>query len=340
MTLVDNFYTDGKEACQTLYSVAYAVSAPRLPKKLRYEAEDIAQESLVAIFTNKPRVESEGQLKAYTIKVALNKTTDFSRRQSAKKRGAGEIVSIEEAHNHDLTWFALCPLEEALHRLSINELRTILINLSLRVPEGYRVVLQDFYFAGLKYEEIAAKRNIHKGAVGTYINRGLNRLREALKSLPELNEELAQHLNDPQSVRLVLPLVGICQLDVTGETSSESRTVYYQKADEGLSRTESSSSGVARPPQPSTEDPDEPSFIRILPEDKPAPAVLSPAAHERLLALLPKQPAGSANQSQHSRAPSSSQAPSKPTGCAALVLVLIVATIFGAVVFYVSLLNS
>lgn len=323
MSLIEDFYADGKDACQALYSVAMTIAVPRLPKKMRHEAEDIAQECLVQIFRHKPNVTTEGQLKAYTTKVTTNKVTDFCRQHRAQKRGAGSVVSIEDALSHEFAWLAVCPLEEALHRLSLNDLHIILTNLSTRVRENHRYVLHDFYFEGLTHEEISVKRNINKKVVGIYISRALDRMRAALQSLPELRDELANHLAGPDNIRLLLPLIGICQPDVEDQTQYERRNSEADDAQPAISTRGPSHATRIPESEIGNSVSDEPSFIRILPEDKPIPAFLSLTAYERLRALLPTQTRHSAPQS-----------PSKPTGCAAVVLVLLVTASLGVLTLF------
>lgn len=343
MSLIDKFYANEKAAYETLYCVAYAVVAPRLPKRMRYEAEDIVHEGLTTIFADKPRFDSDGELKAYTIKVALTKTVDFCRKQTAKKRGSGDVVSLEDAQNQGLNWAGICPLEEALHQLSTNELRTILINLAATVAEGYRVILYDFYFAELKHEEIAAKRNIPTRNVGTYIERGIKLLRKALKSIAGLKEELLDQLNAPQSVKLILPLIGIFQLKAPDYF--DSGEVKYQLA--GLEATEPAYVVTTRPVnarqlQPSAYETDDmPSIpippmdgdmpiIRILPEDRPVPARMTPERHEWLKTLTVS------NRWKTDKAPNASPASASSKGCALLVVILVIGVLLGTVMLYSS----
>lgn len=295
MSLVDGFYGDTTPAFETLYAVAHAVAAGRLPSHLKPHAEDIAQESVTAIYSSKPAVSSEGEIKAYTIKTALAKTVDYCRRQAAQKRGGGKTVSLDGGQGEDRLISHTFLLEDALGRLSTADVNSILRSLADDLPEGYRLVLLDYYFHGLQQCDIATKRNLPLGSVGVFIRRGLEGLRAALTRAPRLQEELRAYVEDPKSLTVILPIVAVFCLDFGPDDSG----VRYAGDEENPGGGQTG--GLVSVPRNTSERtlPDDKVFSRMseqeqlsamkrLPSDKPAKVAPKQGIYERWLVSIGK----------------------------------------------------
>jgi hypothetical protein len=66
--------------------------------------------------------------------------------------------------------------------------------------------LKDHFFDHLSHSEIADKRNIAVGSVGTYLQRGIKCLRDIVARKPKLQNELREALTDISTAHVLLPL--------------------------------------------------------------------------------------------------------------------------------------
>lgn len=113
------------------------------------DAEDITQEVFLTLLEKQPSFHSEAHLKAWLIRVAVNKS------KNALKSG----------------WFSRTqPLYETLPALSPEENETLSCVLSL--DEKYRIPIHLFYYEGYSIEEIAAILHLKPATVGTRLSRG------------------------------------------------------------------------------------------------------------------------------------------------------------------------
>lgn len=113
------------------------------------DAEDITQEVFLALLEKRPAFENEEHLKAWLLRVAVNKS------KNTLKSG----------------WFSRTqPLYEALPDLSPEENETLSCVLSL--DEKYRIPIHLFYYEGYSIEEIAGILHLKPATVGTRLARG------------------------------------------------------------------------------------------------------------------------------------------------------------------------
>lgn len=121
------------------------------------DAEDITQEVFLTLLEKRPSFENEEHLKAWLIRVAVNKS------KNALKS----------------SWFSRTqPLYEALPALSAEENETLSCVLSL--DEKYRIPIHLFYYEGYSIEEIAGILHLKPATVGTRLARGRARLKHML----------------------------------------------------------------------------------------------------------------------------------------------------------------
>ena len=120
------------------------------------DAEDITQEVFLALLEKQPHFESEEHLKAWLLRVAINKS------KNALKSG----------------WFTRTqPLFEALPALSPQENEVLSCVLSL--DEKYRIVLLLYYGEGFKIKEIAQILEMDENTVKTRLSRGRKKFEHA-----------------------------------------------------------------------------------------------------------------------------------------------------------------
>lgn len=152
--------TSAREASAAEAAAAYGLSIIRLAfayvKNLQ-DAEDIAQEVLLAYLCKAPAFPDRGAEKAWIMRVTVNKSKDFLR--SGWRRRRAELTE-------NLSF--LPPEEgEALHQL-------------LALEEKYRIPVWLHYFYGYTIREIAGLLGAKPATVGTWLDRGRKILREKL----------------------------------------------------------------------------------------------------------------------------------------------------------------
>lgn len=121
------------------------------------DAEDIMQEVYLAMYEKKPSFESEEHLKAWLIRVAINKSKNHLKSFWHKKR--------ETLHEN----FEACTEEE-----------NYVMEAMFSLKEKYRVPMHLHYYEGYSLEEIGKILNANPSTVGTWLARGKEELRKVL----------------------------------------------------------------------------------------------------------------------------------------------------------------
>lgn len=136
-------------------------------------AEDLAQETLCAVWECRDRIDSNGNLRAYTYKIARNKTlnilnskalfADISRRSELNE----EIMALEDASLNNLI--------ESL------ELEKLIEDVWSCIPESARESFTLSRKEGKTNKEIAQIRGLSTKAIEYHIHISLNLFRKMLK---------------------------------------------------------------------------------------------------------------------------------------------------------------
>lgn len=215
-TIIERLQTGDPEVWEDtfrcLYPVAFESARPRLGQSLFHECEDVATETLTALFETISTVSSENELKPLTAAIARNKAADRVRRNCAFKRGAGEVESLENLSENDELPIADHAHENLFDSLAVNEMRELIVELAANVKKEYRIVVRDFYVEQRTYAEISQKRGISVGSVGVYVQRGLTAMRTTLSKNPQLRAEFLEMVGDEALVKTILPLLSSVQL--------------------------------------------------------------------------------------------------------------------------------
>lgn len=141
-----------EQYADTLYRVALH-AAPR-----PHDAEDVVQDTYEKLLHCGKTFTSETHLKAWLIRVTLNRCHDLCR--------------LSENKN--------VPLEETLPApASADDCE--LLDLVLTLPESYRTAIYLHYYEGYTAAEIADMQDISPNTVLTWLSRGRAKLRELLK---------------------------------------------------------------------------------------------------------------------------------------------------------------
>ena len=132
------------------------------------DAEDAVQETFVQYYTSRKEFENEQHIRAWLIRVAINK-----------------------AKNINLSFWRQkgVPLEEYMETLTFETPEAqILFTEVMKLPEKYRIVIHLFYYEDYTIREIAKIMNVTESNVKVRLTRGRRLLRNVLKEEWENDE--------------------------------------------------------------------------------------------------------------------------------------------------------
>ena len=138
-----------------IFSAAFSVC------RNRADADDVVQDTLIRYYSLDKEFENEAHLKAWLIRVAVNRAKDinasFWRRNTVEWEDTMDELVFEAPEDSRLF--------EAV----------------MRLPEKYRTVIHLFYYEDYAVEEIAAILRCPKGTVKSQLNRGRKLLKNTLQ---------------------------------------------------------------------------------------------------------------------------------------------------------------
>ncbi|MDD2958539.1 MAG: sigma-70 family RNA polymerase sigma factor [Lachnospiraceae bacterium] len=144
-----------KKYKDSLFAAAYSVC--RNPA----DADDAVQDTLIQYHTIDKQFESEQHIRAWLLRVAINKakniTTSFWRRQSVPLEDYMETLAFETAEAGSL-------FEQVM-----------------KLPEKYRIVIHLFYYEDYAIREIADILHVSESSVKVRLMRGRKLLKKVLK---------------------------------------------------------------------------------------------------------------------------------------------------------------
>jgi len=128
------------------------------------DAQDLLQESLIAIFNNIEKCKADGVagFKAWCRKIAINKALE-------KKRKKGLILE-------NLSGVSATTIPAVQSQLNVNDI----LNLLERLPENQRIVFNLSVIDGFAHREIAAMLNIQESSSRTFLTRARQKLQELM----------------------------------------------------------------------------------------------------------------------------------------------------------------
>ena len=125
------------------------------------DANDVVQDTFIQYYTTKKQFQDEEHLKAWLLRVAINRAKDISRSFWKKNR-----LSIED-------YADAVPFE--------SREETGLFEAVMRLPEKYREVIHLYYYEDLSIKESARILRITEGSVKMRLSRGRSFLRDVFK---------------------------------------------------------------------------------------------------------------------------------------------------------------
>ena len=127
----------------------------------RADADDVVQDTLVRYYTHPREFESEDHLKAWLLRVAINRARD---------------VSTSFWRKHTVAW------EEYMNDLAFEEPQdSRLFEAVMRLPAKYREVLVLYYYVGYDTNEIADMLGLQAEAVRARMSRARRKLKAELE---------------------------------------------------------------------------------------------------------------------------------------------------------------
>lgn len=121
------------------------------------DAEDLTQDVFLTLIQKKPKFESEEHLKAWLLRVTMNKAKNHLKKD----------------------WFRRREVEpDDLHYLPEEQME--MVQAMLKLDVHYRVVLHLYYYLGYNIQEIAKLLDKQPATIGTRLKRGRDALRKIL----------------------------------------------------------------------------------------------------------------------------------------------------------------
>lgn len=138
-----------------IYAAAFSICADA------GDAEDVVQETFIQYYMTHKNFESEQHIRAWLLRVAINKSKNICSSFWRKNR---------------------MPLEEYMETLTFDtkESRDLFEEV-MKLPEKYRVVVHLFYYEDYSVKEIAAILKTTESNVKVRLSRGRTMLKETLK---------------------------------------------------------------------------------------------------------------------------------------------------------------
>lgn len=139
---------------KNLFAAAYNVCANA------QDAEDVVQDTFIQYYSTNKQFNDEEHIKAWLLRVAINKAKDVTRRFRWKN-----TVSLEDLSTD-------IPFEDPEVETFFDEV--------MKLPEKYRVAIHLFYYEDMAVKDIADCLQISEGSVKMRLSRGRDLLKERL----------------------------------------------------------------------------------------------------------------------------------------------------------------
>lgn len=146
-----------------------------------YDADDIVQDVLMALYSSDKVFESEEHLKYWLLRVAMNKCRKISLSARVRHNISFEEYAENMRQNADtgctnVSQFADGGQEEAVRNFEI--LQNI-----MKLPQKYRTVIHLYYYEDYDTKTIASLLGLNEGTVRTRLMRGRKLLKEVLSDV-------------------------------------------------------------------------------------------------------------------------------------------------------------
>ena len=125
------------------------------------DAEDAVQETFVQYYTSRKEFENEQHIRAWLLRVVINKAKNINRTFWKKNK---------------------CSLEDYMENLSFSDSQSRnLFEEVMKLPDKYRIVIHLFYYEDYLVREIAEILKLSESNVKVRLSRGRALLKDSLK---------------------------------------------------------------------------------------------------------------------------------------------------------------
>ncbi len=169
--LVEGLRKDDRETLAAVYD-AYGALAYGLAFKVvgsQTEAEDVVQESFLALWRQADRLDPEKGLRSYLLSIVHHRAIDRIRRRGRRPETELDLDLPLPSNDED-------PADTAVRNSERETVRAALVALSL----DQRRTVEMVYFQGLTMSEAAERLGIPTGTVKSRLRLALGRLRQEL----------------------------------------------------------------------------------------------------------------------------------------------------------------
>ena len=164
---------DAQYALYRKYSAAmYNICLRMLGTKM--DAEDVLQTAFVDIFRNLKKFRGESTIGSWIKRIVINNCLNHIKKN--------KVIISDLSQNE----FELATVEEEKVRYDINAVHKAI----MKLPEGYRVVLNLYLLEGYSHEEIGTILNITTSTSKSQYSRAKAKLKEIIRSRDHLKIEL------------------------------------------------------------------------------------------------------------------------------------------------------
>lgn len=130
-----------------------------------HAAEEIAQDTLFAVYRTIDRIDLSKKFSTYLFAIAKNTAISFLRRKKY-------TVSLDEVE---------IAIDEELYEVVAQKERAELVQQTLEMlPEKYKQIISLYYFEDLPYGELAKKLHVPINTVRTHLRRAKDRFKQLL----------------------------------------------------------------------------------------------------------------------------------------------------------------
>jgi len=154
------------------------------PDISREDAEEICQETFLAVVRNIGSFQQSSQFRTWLFRIATNKTRDHLERQQAAKRGGGRAPLSLNAENESGQTLDPPDSSPGPDGALLSTERMALLRQSLdRLGDPCREIIELRYFGDLSYEEISAELDLNAKTVSSRLSKCLDQLEKIATSV-------------------------------------------------------------------------------------------------------------------------------------------------------------
>jgi len=143
--------------------------------KTRELAQEVAQDTFIALWENRAKIDPEKSLKSYLVKIATNKTYNLFKRAAHDKALRKHMLPIFEAGYNNIDSY-----------IQAKDNKVLLTSILEKMPDKQREVYRLFKIEGYSYQEISDRLGISLSTINTHISRANQYLKATIKDNPDI----------------------------------------------------------------------------------------------------------------------------------------------------------